>query len=170
MRRHMANSGSGSRSAASQPPSNSTVPPPMPAHMVQPFPFGPGPDLVYRPSAGYHFVQAGVPGSIISHDPAGQGGLIHPFLLQPARPGGYHDYLRIIEQRRTVAENNRGASKSCIERNTFPHKFTKIQREKNEDGEEDVEKCTICLCGKTSLSNCLETLHCKMFFCVKYIL
>jgi hypothetical protein len=61
--------------------------------------------------------------------------------------GGY-DFLRIIEQRRTVGDNNRGASKSCIERNTFPHKFTKIQREKNEDGEEDVEKCTICLCGK----------------------
>ena len=76
-----------------------------------------------------------------------QGGVMHPYLLQPARPGGYHDYLRIIEQRRTVAENNRGASKSCIERNTFPHKFTKIQREKNDDGEEDVEKCTICLCG-----------------------
>jgi len=74
---------------------------------------------------------------------------MHPFLLQPARPGGYHDYLRIIEQRRTVAENNRGASKSCIERNTFPHKFSKVQRQKNDDGEEeDVEKCTICLCGK----------------------
>ena len=76
-----------------------------------------------------------------------QGGVMHPYLLQPARPGGYHDYLRIIEQRRTVGDNNRGASKSCIERNTFPHKFTKIQREKNEDGEDDVEKCTICLCG-----------------------
>jgi hypothetical protein len=74
---------------------------------------------------------------------------MHPFLLQPARPGGYHDYLRIIEQRRTVAENNRGASKSCIERNTFPHKFSKVQRQKNDDGEEeDVEKCTICLCGR----------------------
>jgi hypothetical protein len=36
---------------------------------------------------------------------------MHPFLLQPARPGGYHDYLRIIEQRRTVGDNNRGASR-----------------------------------------------------------
>jgi hypothetical protein len=64
MRRHMTSGGS-------QPANNSTVPPPMPAHMVQPFPFGPGPDLVYRPSAGYHYVQTGVPGPL-QLDPVAQ--------------------------------------------------------------------------------------------------
>ena len=62
MRRHMTNT---------QPPNNGTVPPPLPAHMVQPFPFGPGPDLVFRPSAGFQFVQAGVPGPI-QLDPVAQ--------------------------------------------------------------------------------------------------
>ena len=84
-----------------------------------------------------------------------------PFLAAPVR---YNDaYFRIIEQRRS-AENNRGASKGCIERNTFPHKFKKIvraavapaseaeeavgEKEKKEEEEDDVDKCTICLCGK----------------------
>jgi hypothetical protein len=61
MRRHMTNT---------QPPNNGTVPPPMPAHMVQPFPFGPGPDLVLRPAPGF-FVQAGAPGPI-QLDPVAQ--------------------------------------------------------------------------------------------------
>jgi transcriptional regulator of met regulon len=84
-----------------------------------------------------------------------------PFLLQPVR-GAYNDeYLRLMEQRRAV-ENSRGASKSCIECNTFPHKFRRIPREKlcdddgkesdkkleEEEEEEEGDKCTICLCGK----------------------
>lgn len=51
------------------------------------------------------------------------------------------DYMRIIEQRRLAV--NRGASQSTIERNTFPHKYKKIQR--SGDGEDNIEKCTICL-------------------------
>merc|ERR1712020_763920 len=40
-----------------------------------------------------------------------------------------------------------GATKRCIELNTFPHKFKKMQRGKDqEDEEDDVDKCTICLC------------------------
>ena len=84
MRRHMANGITGS-TALPQPPNNSTVLPPMPAHMVQPFPFGPGPDMVYRPAPGYHFVQTGVTGPL-QLDPASQGGVMHPFLLQVGHP------------------------------------------------------------------------------------
>lgn len=74
-----------------------------------------------------------------------------PFLLQPVAVRGNfsEDYRRLMEQRNGV-ENSRGASKSCIERNTFPHKFKHIPREKgdNEDENDAVDKCTICLCGK----------------------
>ena len=70
-------------------------------------------------------------------------------------------------------ENNRGASRGCIERNTFPHKFKKVKMAKvekkeaeekkdkedskedtekpknaEEDEEEEGDKCTICLCGE----------------------
>ena len=75
---------------------------------------------------------------------------MYPFLLQPVRGGYREDYIRMIEQRRAV-ENSRGASKGCIERNTFPHKFKLISREKldkEKDEEDEVDKCTICLCGK----------------------
>ena len=65
---------------------------------------------------------------------------------------------------RHAVENSRGASKNCIERNTFPHKFKHIPREKTENEKDDkkdekkdedlqVDKCTICLCGKFYLSS-----------------
>ena len=60
MRRHMTNT---TTTTTTQPTNNGTVPPPMPAHMVQPFPFGHGPDLVFRPAPGF-FVQTGAPGPI----------------------------------------------------------------------------------------------------------
>ncbi|QQP49667.1 Uncharacterized protein FKW44_010419, partial [Caligus rogercresseyi] len=53
------------------------------------------------------------------------------------------EYFRFFDRRR-MANETRGASKHCIERNTFPHKFKKIVRDKTSD--EDVDKCTICLC------------------------
>ena len=43
---------------------------------------------------------------------------------------------------------NRGASRSCIERNTLPHKFTKrppVPAGEEEEEEEEGDKCTICL-------------------------
>ena len=77
-------------------------------------------------------------------------GGMYPYLLQPvgAVPGN-EAYIRAMEQRRAEA-NSRGASKSCIERNTFPHKFKPFSREKKEESDEkdEVDKCTICLCGK----------------------
>ena len=62
--------------------------------------------------------------------------------------------MRLLEARRAGSSMNRGASRSCIERNTLPHKFTKRtptnteeqegQEEKKEE-EEEADKCTICL-------------------------
>lgn len=52
------------------------------------------------------------------------------------------DYMRVVEQRRMAV--NRGASQATIERNTLPHKYKKVQR--CSDGEDSIEKCTICLC------------------------
>ena len=93
------------------------------------------------------------------------------FLLQHAAQydavvGRYHD-------QRTREQNHRGASKGCIERNTFPHKFKRVPREKTEDQggsseqqadqeeEEEGDKCTICLCGKTvGVKPTLSEMHC----------
>ena len=77
-------------------------------------------------------------------------GSMYPFLLQPVGAVPTNEaYMRAMEQRRAEA-NSRGASKSCIERNTFPHKFKPFSREKKEETDEkdEVDKCTICLCGK----------------------
>ncbi|KAG1664153.1 E3 ubiquitin-protein ligase RNF165 [Nymphon striatum] len=53
------------------------------------------------------------------------------------------DYMRIIEQRRSISIN-RGATQPTIERNTFPHKYKK--NVKCSEGDDNLEKCTICLC------------------------
>lgn len=53
-------------------------------------------------------------------------------------------YMRSIQQHRHTATVNRGASQAVIERNTFPHKYKKIQR--SAEIEDTIEKCTICLC------------------------
>ena len=60
--------------------------------------------------------------------------------------------MRLMEARRAGGSMNRGASRSCIERNTLPHKFTKRTslpaNNVGEEEEEEGDKCTICLCGK----------------------
>ncbi|GFQ77804.1 e3 ubiquitin-protein ligase Arkadia [Trichonephila clavata] len=52
------------------------------------------------------------------------------------------DYMRFVDQRRMGI--NRGASQNTIERNTLPHKYKKIM--KCNENEDNLEKCTICLC------------------------
>lgn len=59
----------------------------------------------------------------------------------PHSPRYMHEYMRIVEQRRWPV--NRGASQTTIERNTFPHKYKKVQ--KCADPDDNIEKCTICL-------------------------
>ena len=53
-----------------------------------------------------------------------------------------------MEQRR-AGNINRGASRNCIDRNSFPYKFEKrantSENEENNDNEEEADKCTICL-------------------------
>lgn len=57
--------------------------------------------------------------------------------------------MRLMEARRAGGSMNRGASRSCIERNTLPHKFTKRTSlpasNVGEEEEEEGDKCTICL-------------------------
>ena len=59
----------------------------------------------------------------------------------------YQEYMRLMDARRAGGGMNRGASRSCIERNTFPHKFNKrtAPAEGTEEEEEEADKCTICL-------------------------
>ncbi|XP_015914444.1 E3 ubiquitin-protein ligase arkadia-C isoform X2 [Parasteatoda tepidariorum] len=52
------------------------------------------------------------------------------------------DYMRFVDQRRMAV--NRGASQATIERYTLPHKYKKII--KCNENEDNLEKCTICLC------------------------
>lgn len=51
------------------------------------------------------------------------------------------DHMRFVH--RHPPPQNRGATRTIIERYTHAHKYPK--REKN-DEEENIEKCTICLC------------------------
>ena len=55
----------------------------------------------------------------------------------------------LAEARRAGTGMTRGATRSCIERNTFPHKFTKREATgaagEAEEEEEEADKCTICL-------------------------
>ena len=61
----------------------------------------------------------------------------------------FQEYMRLMEARRAGGSMNRGASRSCIERNTLPHKFIKRPPmpagEEEEAEEEEGDKCTICL-------------------------
>jgi len=62
---------------------------------------------------------------------------------------GLEEYMRLhAEARRAGTGMTRGATRSCIERNTFPHKFTKREAAaagEAEEEEEEADKCTICL-------------------------
>ena len=59
------------------------------------------------------------------------------------------EYMRMMDARRAGSGLNRGASRNCIERNTFPHKFCKrgstAGAGEEEEEEEEADKCTICL-------------------------
>ncbi|RWS29838.1 E3 ubiquitin-protein ligase Arkadia-like protein [Leptotrombidium deliense] len=73
---------------------------------------------------------------------------VHGNLIPPLYPYQYitrqmQEYMRIVQQRHAAI--NRGASQAIIERNTFPHKYKKLQRTAT-DGDDNIEKCTICLC------------------------
>ena len=146
---------------------------PMPAHMGHAYPtpnpmynympqrvrwhpnFPPAPDPPQAAAAAAAAAAAGLYNTPYTH------------LLQPVVTlrGFGDEYRRLVEQRHAV-ENSRGASKSCIERNTFPHKFKLIPREKSDKNEENeaADKCTICLCGKLKLFEFLNQNHYFYYF------
>lgn len=70
----------------------------------------------------------------------------YPFLRPSTR---LEEYMRLVEQRR-MAQLSRGASQTCIERNTLSHSYKRLLRSNSSvDGdtnEDNTEKCTICLC------------------------
>lgn len=57
--------------------------------------------------------------------------------------------MRLVEQRR-MAQLSRGASQTCIERNTLSHSYKRLARSNSsldgDSNEDNTEKCTICLC------------------------
>lgn len=83
-----------------------------------------------------------------------------PFYYHPqlTRSRAVEEYFRFIHHHthgRYSAPTNRGATKSTIERYTLAHKYKRMKKcvDDNEDGdagtgdaEDDIEKCTICLC------------------------
>ncbi|XP_064645342.1 uncharacterized protein LOC135498811 [Lineus longissimus] len=54
-------------------------------------------------------------------------------------------YEELINLEERLGNVNRGANQATIERNTYPHKYKKVKRPED-NIEEDLEKCTICLC------------------------
>ena len=73
------------------------------------------------------------------------------------------------EARRAGTALTRGASRSCIERNTFPHKFTKPgAAAADEPEEEEADKCTICL-SEFEVEEDVRRLPCMHLFHVECV-
>ena len=75
-----------------------------------------------------------------------------------------------MDARRAGGGMNRGASRSCIERNTFPHKFNKrtAPPEEGEEEEEEADKCTICL-SEFEVEEDVRRLPCMHLFHVECV-
>lgn len=78
--------------------------------------------------------------------------------------------MRLMDARRAGGGMNRGASRSCIERNTFPHKFNKrtAPPEEGEEEEEEADKCTICL-SEFEVEEDVRRLPCMHLFHVECV-
>lgn len=120
-----------------------------------------------RPSQRMHHVH-------ISFHPHIQGSGTHdmmPFpplglpdlVLQGARhmSARLDNYMRIVDLRR-MAHISCGATQESIESHTFPHKYKRMKKVKN--GEDAIEKCTICLsefedCESVRRLPCMHLFH-----------
>ncbi|KYM75329.1 E3 ubiquitin-protein ligase arkadia-C [Atta colombica] len=84
------------------------------------------------------------------------------FVLQGARHMSRLDnYMRIVDLRR-MAHISCGATQESIESHTFPHKYKRVK--KVENGEDAIEKCTICLsefedCERVRRLPCMHLFH-----------
>eukprot|EP00095_Tigriopus_kingsejongensis_P005786 maker-scaffold1542_size36322-snap-gene-0.6 protein:Tk05786 transcript:maker-scaffold1542_size36322-snap-gene-0.6-mRNA-1 annotation:"hypothetical protein DAPPUDRAFT_6903" len=160
MRRHMRGPAANSAQpqAPGHPPPNRVAPGPpnvpMPAHMSHPFPTGPPVG-----EHNHHVMPNYLPQHSGRYYPPQHSGRYYPhshhatniprLLLQTAFPLYNHPnpVLHVLGEQRRAMDNNRGASQNCIERNTLSHKFIHLPRDKESpEDEEDVDKCTICLC------------------------
>lgn len=61
--------------------------------------------------------------------------------LMPISPPSLQDYIRDLH--RVFTQGGWGATQESIESHTFPHKYKRVK--KVENGEDAIEKCTICL-------------------------
>ncbi|XP_012528807.1 uncharacterized protein LOC105832433 isoform X1 [Monomorium pharaonis] len=116
-----------------------------------------------RPSQRMHHVH------ISFHNPHMQGSGTHQ--IMPFAPsmseflqGTRHrldNYMRIVDLRR-MAHISCGATQESIESHTFPHKYKRVK--KVENGEDAIEKCTICLsefedCERVRRLPCMHLFH-----------
>ena len=111
-------------------------------------------------------------GHPIGRDNLAYGGMFS--ILFPPNRMGHHtleEYMRLMEARRGGSSVNRGASRSCIERNTFPHKFVKrpaTTEGSEEEEEEEGDKCTICL-SEFEVEEDVRRLPCMHLFHVECV-
>uniref|UniRef100_A0A0C9QIA6 RING-type E3 ubiquitin transferase n=1 Tax=Fopius arisanus TaxID=64838 RepID=A0A0C9QIA6_9HYME len=85
------------------------------------------------------------------------------FVMQQARhiSAGLENYMRIVDLRRG-SHISCGATQESIENHTFPHKYKLVK--KVENGDDAVEKCTICLsefedCESVRRLPCMHLFH-----------
>ncbi|XP_053978609.1 uncharacterized protein LOC128876348 isoform X4 [Hylaeus volcanicus] len=82
--------------------------------------------------------------------------------LSPSpRPLRLEDYMRLVDLRR-MAHISCGATQESIESHTFPHKYKRVK--KVENGDDAIEKCTICLsefedCESVRRLPCMHLFH-----------
>ena len=117
-----------------------------PAHQEQP-PYHRGYPLYIQsqaPHSHHHHHHPPPPLIPLGNNPFMPGSHHYPFMRPSTR---LEEYMRLVEQRR-MAQLSRGASQSCIERNTLSHSYKRLLRSSNtvDNQEDNTEKCTICLC------------------------
>lgn len=120
-----------------------------PAHQ-QETPYHRGyPLYIHSQQHGHHHLHHHPPPPLIplSNNPFLAGPPHHyPFLRPSTR---LEEYMRLVEQRR-MAQLSRGATQTCIERNTLSHSYKRLLRSNSsvdgDSNEDNTEKCTICLC------------------------
>ena len=101
----------------------------------------------------------------ISFHPRLQGSRAHDVMplgpVMPLSPPRFEDYMRLVDLRR-MAHISCGATQESIESHTFPHKYKRVK--KVENGEDAIEKCTICLsefedCDSVRRLPCMHLFH-----------